>query len=81
MTKYAPILELFSSLGFLLDTLHGDSATYTSHILVDKFLTLLGHYVRLDIASTLQNSPCSGVICDETTDTSTFKQLNTAEPL
>ena len=46
--KYKPLLALLSQLGLpYLDTLHkGENATYTSHRIVEEFLTLLGGSVR-----------------------------------
>ena len=77
MTKYKPLLALLSQLGLpYLDTLHkGENETYTSHKIVEEFLTLLGDSVRSNLVLKLQQSPCFGVICDETTDLSTSKQL------
>ena len=48
MTKYKPLLAFLSQLGLpYLDTLHkGENATYTSHRIVDVFLTLLDDSVR-----------------------------------
>ena len=77
MTKYKPLLALLSQLGLpYLDILHkGENATCTSHRIVEEFLTLLGDSVRSNLVLKLQQSPCFGVICDETTDLSTSNQL------
>ena len=77
MTKYKPLLDLLSHLGLpFLETLHkGDNATSTSHRIVKEFLTILGDSVRLNLIVKLKRSSCYGMICDETTDLSTSKQL------
>jgi hypothetical protein len=38
-------------------------------------LSILNDSVKSDLVTTLQRSPCYGIICDETTDLSTTKQL------
>ena len=77
MTKYKPLLAFLSQLGLpYLDTLHkGENATYTSHRIVEVFLTLLDDSVRSNLVLKIQQSPCFGVIYDETKDLSTSKQL------
>ena len=77
MTKYKPLLELVSHLGMpYLDTLHkGENATSTSHRIIDEFLSILGESVRTDVVTKIRMSPCFSIICDETTDLSTTKQL------
>ena len=77
MTKYQPLLELIQHLGMpYLETLHkGGNATLTSHRTVDEFLSIAGEVVKLDIVNKIQMSPCFSIICDETTDISTTKQL------
>ncbi len=77
MTKYKPLLELLSFLGLpFLNNLHkGDNATSTSHRIIEEFLSVLGDSVRSSLVVKLQKSPCYGIICDETTDLSTSKQL------
>ena len=77
ITKYKPLLELPSHLGLpFLETLYkGNNATSTSHHIIEEFLSILADSVKSDLIAKLQKSPCYGIICDETTDLSTTKQL------
>ncbi len=77
MTKYKPLLELLSLLGLpFLETLYkGDNATYTSHRIIEEFLSILGDLVKSNLVIQLRKSPSYSIICDETTDISTTKQL------
>ena len=76
ITKYKPLLELPSHLGLpFLETLYkGNNATSTSHHIIEEFLSILADSVKSDLIAKLQKSPY-GIICDETTDLSTTKQL------
>jgi uncharacterized protein YsxB (DUF464 family) len=77
MTKYQPLLELIQHLGMpYLETLHkSGNVTSTSHRTVDEFLSIACEVVKLDIVRKIQTSPRFSIICDETTDISTTKQL------
>ncbi len=76
-TKYEALMRFISHLGLPhLETLNkGGNAKYTSYHTVDELLTIIGEEVRQNIHSMLQQSPYVGLICDETTDVSTTKQL------
>ena len=77
MTKYEPVMKLLSYLGLPhLEALNkGGNAKYTSYRIVDELLTLLGDEVKQKVVRSLQESPCIGLICDETTDLSSTKAL------
>ena len=77
MTKYKPLLEFIGHLGLpFLETLHkAENAKSTSHCIIEVFLSLLGEAVTASLIGDLQKSPCFAIICDETTDLSTTKQL------
>ena len=62
-TKYEPFLN------------KGGNAKYTSYRTVDELLTLLGDEVKQAVVGAAKASPCIGIICDETTDLSTSKEL------
>ena len=76
-TKYEPSMKLLLYLGLPhLEVLNkGGNAKYTSYRIVDELLTLLGDEVKQKIGRSLQESPCIGLICDETTDISSTKAL------
>ena len=76
-TKYESIMKFLSYLGLShFDFLYkGGNAKYTSYRVVDELLTLLGDEVKRNTTRCLQQSPCIGHICDETTDLSTTKAL------
>ena len=76
-TKYESLMKLLSYLGLPhLDVLNkGGNAKYTSYRTVDELLTLLGDEVRQAVVGAVKASPCIGIICDETTDLSTSKEL------
>lgn len=42
---------------------------------VEEFLSITSSTVKLQVLKKIQNSPCFGIICDETTDIATTNQL------
>ena len=55
----------------------GGNAYYSTccYRTVDELLTLLGGQVRQEVVSVVKDSPCIGLICDETNDLSPSKAL------
>ena len=50
-------------------------AKYTSHMMIDDFLTVLSDCVETPMLSDVHNSPTVGILSDESTDIANLKQL------
>ena len=53
----------------------GKNASYTSHRMIDEFLSILSDCVEKDVLSKVKASPAVGILCDESTDVSNLKQM------
>lgn len=76
-TKFESLLELGKSLGctYLSELDNGKNAHYTSHRIIDEFLSALSSCVEDDLLSKIRSSPVISILCDESTDVSNLKQL------
>ena len=76
-TKFNSLLELGKFLGcsYLAELQVAKNTTYTSHRMIDDFLTTLSDSLENEILSKVRNSLAMGILCDETTDVSSLKQL------
>ena len=76
-TKFGSLLELGKSLGcsYLSELELGKNAHYTSHRIIDEFLSALSKCVEDVILSKVQESPVLSILCDESTDVANLKQL------
>ena len=76
-TKFSSLLELGKSLGcsYLSELQIGRNTHYTSHRVIDEFLSALSACVQDGILSKVQASPVVSFLCDESTDISNLKQL------
>ena len=76
-TKFSSLLELGKFLGcsYLAELQVAKNTTYTSHRMIDDFLTTLSDSLENEILSKVRNSLAMGILCDETTDVSNLKQL------
>ena len=76
-TIFGSLLEPAKSIGFPylseLDVSKG--AKYTSHMMIDDFLTILSDCVETAVLREVNGSPCTGILCDESTDIANLKQL------
>ena len=77
MTRYKPVLELIRHLGLpFMETLQkGANSTCTSCRMTEEFLSIKSYQVKRGILEKICNSPCFGIICEETTDIATTSQL------
>ena len=76
-TKFRLLLELGKSLGcsYLNELEVNKHTSYTSHRMIDEFLTVLSDCVERDVLSKVRASPAVGILCDESTDVANLKQL------
>ncbi len=76
-TKFSPLLELARSMGcpFLSELDVAKNAKYSSHMMIDEFLTVLSSCVEDAILNEVHNSSTVSILCDESTDTSNLKQM------
>ena len=76
-TKFTSILELAKSIGcpYLSELDVSKGAKYTSHMMIDDFLTVLSDSVAATVLGDVHKSPCVGILCDESTDVANIKQL------
>ena len=76
-TKFGSLLELAKSIGcpYLSELAVSKGAKYTSHMMIDDFLTVLSDCVESKVLSEVHRSPCVGILCDESTDIANLKQL------
>ena len=73
-TKFSSLLQLAKSLGCSYFS-EQEIANYTSHRMIDEFLTVLSDCVEQDLLSKVKASPAVGILCDESTDIANLKQL------
>ena len=76
-TKFTSILELAKSIGcpYLSELDVSKGAKYTSHMMIDDFLSVLSDSVEATVLGDVHKSPCVGILCDESTDVANIKQL------
>ena len=76
-TKFSSLLELAKSIGcpYVSELDVSKGAKYTSHMIIDDFLTVLSDCVETTVLSEVHKSPCVGILCDESTDIANLKQL------
>ena len=76
-TKFSSILELAKSIGcpYLSELDVSKGAKYTSHMMIDDFLSVLSDCVEAAVLGDVHKSPCVGILCDESTDVANIKQL------
>ena len=74
-TKFSFLLQLGKSLGcsYLSELEVSQTVRYTSHSMIDEFLTVLSDCVERDILSNVRASPALGILCDESTDVANLK--------
>ena len=72
-----PMLELGKSLGcsYLSGLQIGRNAHYTSHRVIDEFLSALSACVQDGMLSKVQASLVVSILCDKSTEISNLKQL------
>ena len=76
-TNYVGLLELVQSLGttYLSDLNLGGNAHYTSERFLQEAMTSLGEVISKIIFDDLRASPFFALICDDTTDVATVKEV------
>ena len=76
-TKFTSLLELVKSLGcsYLSELEVSQNAKYTSHRIIDEFVTVLSECAERELLSKVRASPSVGILCDESTDSANIKQL------
>ena len=77
-TKFSSIVELAKSIGcpYLSELDVSKGAKYTSHMMIDKFLSILSDCVEATLLGNIHKSSCVGILCDESTDVANIiKQL------
>ena len=76
-TKFSSLLELGKSIGcpYICELEVSKTANYSSHMIIDEFLSVLSDYVETSILSDIQESSAVGILCDESTDVANLKQL------
>ena len=79
-TKFNSLLELAKSLGcsvyvYMSELEIGQRVNYTSHCMIDEFVTVRCDCVERDLLSQVKTSPAIGILCDESTDITNAKQL------
>ena len=64
------LLQLAKSLGcsYFSELEIAQNANYTSHHMIDEFLTVLSDCVEQDLLSEVKASPAVVIVCDESTD-------------
>ena len=81
LTRWGPVfgslLELAKSIGcpYLSELDMSKGAKYTSHMMIDDFLTVLSDCVETAVLRDVNESPCIGILRDESTDIANLKQL------
>ena len=75
-TKFGSLLELAKSIGcpYLSEFDISKGAKYTSHMMIDDFLTVLSDCVETAVLRDVNESPCIDILCDES-DIANLKQL------
>lgn len=55
------------------DVLTGDK--HTSNMMIDDFLTVLSDCIETAVLKEVNESPCIGILCDNSTDIANLKQI------
>ena len=76
-TKFSSLLHLAKSLdcSFFSELEIAQNANYTSHRMIDEFVTILSDCVEQDLPSKAKASAALGILCDESTDIANLKKL------
>ena len=76
-TKFSSLLHFAKSLGctYFFELEIAQNTNYTSHRMIDEFVTIHSDCVEQDLLSKAKASAALGILCDESTDIANLKQL------